>query len=497
MAAARTPAQRATGRSSHEDLRDPLLKEDTHEIWFETVGDYRTVMRNVVQLWCSHYTCDSNGVFEEPKDILRRFKQFCGTLEGLSLTEVSGWGTTQLMPHLKQQLDTSRLKVEKKGEGGRRTSRYKIVAGSGIKSAFGMLNKVLVDKRRLARLEADQKRLQSAEVQQAIAAAARAQEPPSAAPSKTAGSATGSSSSSSSSSSSAAAAAQEKEEEENKKRQPGTPYVCPEKLPYLGQVERSLTFKSIVRDVVTRNPGVPHRKVGEIFCMCGAALVQELGLQDQVPLERIVELAPSAMSVAKWLKTLGDHDEKELAEELEDIPGVYVLLDSGQKKQRELCAFLAAFWDKHKKRVQLKFLEILPLDDKTSAAAASALNKTTGSFLPPSAEIFGTATDSAADVISGLPRILKGQGHSLFHASGCLLHILNLVLATPTQLIFGEPEMGKISVAQAAYSLSKLVLARKEDLAVYCTKVGRMEMFFQVSNHEPRENWRLLSLWVA
>eukprot|EP00947_MAST-08B_sp_MAST-8B-sp1_P001914 g1914.t1 len=270
-------------------------------------------MRAAVILWIGHYSCDSNGEYEATEVILRRFKEFCGTISGLGKTEVSGWTAKQLMAHLRKQLDSSRLKRESVGLKSRKTDKYMIRAGTGIKHSFGMKNKAVIDMRKLERLENDRKILQSPQVQTALA---RAGQQGARAPMKATGYAE-EESSSSSSSSSAAASAMAKGQKEEEEVRPGTTYACPERLPYLGST--------------------PHRS---------------------------------------------------------------------------LC--------------------------------------------------------------------FKSMGHALFHQTGCLLHILNLVLATPTQLIFGEPQMGKISVAQTAYSLAKLVLSRKEELAMYCSQTNNMNMYYQV-----------------
>ena len=214
-------AQRKSSRLSDEGVQDVALRDNPQEKWFEKMGDYRNSMKAAVILWIGHYSCDSNGEYEATEVILRRFKEFCGTISGPGKTEVSGWTAKQLMAHLRLQLDSSRLKRESVGAKSRKTGKYMIRAGTGIKHAFGMKNKAVIDVRKLERLEKDREILQSPQVQTALA---RAGQQGARAPVKATGCAEEESSSSSSSSSAAASATAKGQKEEEEVR-PGTTYA--------------------------------------------------------------------------------------------------------------------------------------------------------------------------------------------------------------------------------------------------------------------------------
>ena len=479
VSATRTDISKAGGsRRRSTPPKTPLACVTNVQQAVIPTGNAREQLVQAVCLFLDHYLCSSKNCKEKPGQIMGRFMDFVGTLHGFEQGAGSQWTKRGLMKTIMAQLDESRITMFETANG--QENLYTIRPGKAARVAHGMKGKAVIDERTLSRLRQDQDNFRSPAVQKAIAESERGKGGPQA-PKKAGAEESALSTSSSSSSSSSSGTTPEKEEEEGAK---SVPDAKADAVPYLGGTPvRSWLFKSLVRDVLVSNPTLAHKRVGEIFCGFGAALIADLGLAEQVPLAKIVELAPAPSSIKGWLEELATHDEYCLANEFAEVAGSYILLDAGQKKQRDLMAFLTSFWDAAKRRVQLRFMEILPLEDKTSASAAKALERARANFFEGNTLLYGNCSDSAADMISALPKLLK-PNHALFHASGCLLHVMNLCLATPCQLLFGENKMDERSPGQLAYCLSYLVLHEKEGLELYCRLRARPEMFFQVCERQ-------------
>jgi hypothetical protein len=165
---------------------------------------------------------------------------------------------------------------------------------------------------------------------------------------------------------------------------------------------RSPAFKVFIRELRSIYPGLAARKIPKLFMTIGMSIVSELGLK--VTTQQLAELAPSERAIALWDEECAAVDELRLAERLKLFAGgVYLLADAGNKKGRNGFHLLLAYWDRNFQRVALKFGENLSLTGKkgeNNAEAVRVFLKRVADGIP----LYGTATDSAADV-SFLPRL--------------------------------------------------------------------------------------------
>ena len=217
--------------------------------------------------------------------------------------------------------------------------------------------------------------------------------------------------------------------------------------------ERCLALKAAFYEVKSISPDMSFRNMPIIAALFTVGVLNQMGLGHFASLASIVSAIPCPSSVASWMIQIGNLSETTFLNELGEIDGAYMLNDHGNKKGREMLVELFAFWSKKEKKLKVVFADN-GVTDKSSAAVKARMMKTMRRMGIKT--LLGTCTDSAANAISGLVNELLPHFPGM-NTTGCLLHIINLILMNAYFAGFGDEERGENSALRLAFMVPYLV----------------------------------------
>ncbi|KAJ1446986.1 hypothetical protein M885DRAFT_624780, partial [Pelagophyceae sp. CCMP2097] len=249
--------------------------------------------------------------------------------------------------------------------------------------------------------------------------------------------------------------------------------------------QRSELFKHAHVEVKTICPTVSMRQLPMLGAIMALAYATEAGC-DQLTLDKIAQLAPTAVTLGRWVDERSKLEDLSFEEATEHVGVAYAQFDAGNKGGREWLWQVYSYWDHVAGCVRRWYAEAI-VAGKSGPDAADEVHAAAAS---KKLSLVGSTTDSASNVINGVVKSLREgkvgtrAGDVCFSGAGCLLHVLNLVLMNGFIAAYGDEVMGVVSPLRVGYMVAYLDGKYAEDFEVWCGANGHHDAV------KPSQAWK-------